>query len=76
MKLDLVYVGSAVGLALFALGELFGLPTVGLAGVAVFVASVLGGFPLMTTRLVAGTLREGRASVLDTDMRADCDPNA
>lgn len=76
MELDLVYVGSAVGLALLVLGELFGLSTVGLVGVAVFAASVLGGFPLMATRLVVGTLREGRATVLDTDMCVDCDPNA
>jgi hypothetical protein len=75
MELDLVYVGSAVGLVLLAFGELFAHPAVALAGVGVFAASVLGGFPLLTARLVAGTVREGRGGVLDAGVRADRDRN-
>ena len=35
--LDLVYLGSAVGLAVLAVGELFGVSSVSLVGVGLFV---------------------------------------
>ncbi|WP_142861124.1 hypothetical protein [Salinigranum halophilum] len=76
--LDLVYLGSAVGLAVLAVGELFGVSSVSLVGVGLFVGAVLAGFPVMATRLVKGTRRELSASALDLDFAfapADTTPN-
>lgn len=65
--LDLVYLSSAVGLVLLAFGELFGMSSVSLAGVFVFVGAVLAGFPVMTAQLVIGTRREASAAALNLD---------
>lgn len=67
MELDHVYEGTALGLLLIAVGELFGVGTMSLLGVGVFVAAVLAGFPVMTADLVAGTLRESSARTFDVD---------
>lgn len=67
MELDHIYEGAALGILLIAVGELFGLGVVSLAGVGVFVVCLLAGFPVMTAELVSGTLREGRSSTLDVD---------
>ena len=67
MELDHIYEGSALGILLIAVGELFGLGVVSLAGVGVFVACLFAGFPVMTAALVRGTVREARASTLDVD---------
>lgn len=65
--LDVVYLSSAVGLGLLAAGELFGVSSVSLVGVGVFLLAVLAGFPVMTARLVAGTIRETSAASRDLD---------
>jgi hypothetical protein len=70
MELDFVYEGAALGLLLIAVGELFGVGTVSVLGVGVFVVTVLAGFPVMTADLVAGTLRESSATAFDVDFDA------
>lgn len=65
--LELVSLGGTVGLILLAAGELFGASSVSLVGVVVFVVAVLAGLPVMTARLVTGTLEEGGAAALDAD---------
>ena len=71
MELDFVYEGTALGLLLMTVGELFGVRNVSLLGVGVFVAAVLAGFPVMTADLVAGTLRESTAEMRDADFDAE-----
>lgn len=73
MELDHIYEGATLGILLIAVGELFGVGIVSLAGVSVFVAFVLAGFPLMTAELVTGTLREGSQSTLDVDFGTTAD---
>lgn len=65
--LDFVYLGSALGLVLLVVGELFGVSSVSLVGVGVFLFAVLAGFPVMTAQLVAGTIRETSAASRDLD---------
>ena len=71
MELDFVYEGTALGLLLILIGELFGIRNVALLGVGVFVTAVLAGFPVMAADLVVGTLRESTAKMLDVDFDAE-----